>query len=69
LLKSKDEVFEKFQEFKDEVENLTENKIKVLRYDNGGEYTSKELIAFCKNAGIKRKLIAPYNLEQNGVVE
>ena len=30
LLKSKDEVFEKFQEFKEEVENLTERNIKKL---------------------------------------
>ena len=42
FLKEKDEVFNKFQEFKDLVENLSERKITVLRSDNGGEYTSKE---------------------------
>jgi hypothetical protein len=42
FLKAKDEVFNKFQDFKDLVENLSERKIKVLRSDNGGEYTSKE---------------------------
>ena len=31
LLKSKDEVFIKFQEFKEKAENLTERKIKILR--------------------------------------
>ena len=41
LLKTKDEVFSKFQEFKAEIENLTNKKIKTLRTDNGGEYTSK----------------------------
>jgi hypothetical protein len=41
---TKDEVFNKFQEFKAEVENLIDKKIS----DNGGEYTSKELVAFCK---------------------
>jgi hypothetical protein len=41
-LKEKDEVFKKFQEFKALVENISERKIKVLRSDNGGEYTSKE---------------------------
>ncbi len=40
-----------------------------LRSDNGGEYTSKELIAYCKEAVIKRELIVPYNLEQKGVAE
>jgi hypothetical protein len=43
LLKTKDEVFNKFQEFKAEIENLTNKKIKTLRTDNGGEYTSKEI--------------------------
>jgi hypothetical protein len=33
-----------FQEFKAQVENQTERKIKVLRSDNGGEYTSKDLV-------------------------
>jgi len=69
LSNSKDEVFDKFQEFKAKVENLTGRRIKVLRSNNGGEYTSKELIAFCKEAGINRELIVPYNLEQNGVVD
>ena len=42
LLKTKDEFFTKFQEFKVEVENITKRKIKILISDNGGEYTSKE---------------------------
>jgi hypothetical protein len=36
LLKTKDEVFNKFQEFKAEIESLTNKKIKTLRIDNGG---------------------------------
>eukprot|EP00253_Pinus_taeda_P032120 PITA_32120 len=69
LLKTKDEVFDKFKEFRGEVETLTKKKIKTLRSDNGGEYTFKELIAYCKDAGIKRELIVPYYLEQNGLAE
>jgi hypothetical protein len=69
LIKMKDEVFGKFQEFKAEVENLTNKKIKMLRYDNGGEYTSKELVAFCKESRIRRELIVPHNPQQNGVAE
>lgn len=53
-MKSKDEVFIKFQQFKVEVENVTERRIKILRSDNGGEHTSKEIIAFCKESKIKR---------------
>jgi transposase InsO family protein len=70
FLKAKDEVFNKFQEFQALVENLSERKIKVLRFDNGGEYTSKEFKEFCREAGIKRELTTPYNHpQQNGVTE
>jgi hypothetical protein len=69
LLKTKDEVFSKFQEFKEEIENLTNKKIKTLRINNGGEYTSKEFVAFCKSTGIRRELTVPHNPQQNGVAE
>jgi hypothetical protein len=39
FLKSKDEVLGKFKEFKALLENIFERKIKILRSDNGGEYT------------------------------
>jgi hypothetical protein len=68
-LKTKNEVFGKFQEFKAEIENLTNKKIKILRIDNGGEYTSKEFVAFCKSTGIRRELIVRHNPQQNGVAE
>jgi hypothetical protein len=68
LLKTKDEVFRKFQEFKEE-ENLTNKTINSLRTDNGGEYTSKEFVAFCKSVGIRRELTVPHNPQQNGVAE
>jgi hypothetical protein len=69
LLKIKDEVFSKFQEFKAKIENLTSNKINIFRTDNGGEYTSKESFAFCKSTGIRRELTIPHNPQQNGVAE
>jgi hypothetical protein len=62
-------VFGKFKEFKALIENLFERKIKKLRSDNGGEYTSKEFVNFCKDAEIKRELTTPYNPQQIGVVE
>ena len=68
-MKAKSEVFEKFKEFKAFIENLSDKKIKTLHSDNGGEYTSKEFEAFCKDTGIKRELTTPYNPQQNGVVE
>jgi hypothetical protein len=68
-LETKDEVFNKFKELKALIEDLSERKIKILRLDNGGEYTSKEFVNFCKDVGIKRELNTPYNPQQNGVAK
>jgi hypothetical protein len=69
FMKTKDEVFSWFQEFKAQVENQIGRRIKVSRLDNGGEYTSNEFKDFCKEAGIKRELTVSYNPWQNGVAE
>jgi transposase InsO family protein len=61
FLKTKDGVLARFQEFKAQVENLTRRRIKVLRLDNGGEYTSRDFSDFYIEAGIKREYIVPYN--------
>ena len=60
-MKGKNEVFGKFKEFKALVENLYENKIKVFRSYNGGEFTSGEFKSFCTEARIKRDLSTLYN--------
>jgi hypothetical protein len=52
FLKSKDEVFSKFKEFKALIENLSKRKIKILKSDNGGEYTSKYFVNLCKDVEI-----------------
>ena len=51
------------------MENHTGNKIKVLRLDNGGEYTSCAFDEYCRQEGIKRQLTIPYTPQQNGVDE
>ena len=55
LLKKKSKAFGCFKTFKEQVENETELKIKCLRSDNGGEFTSKELNHYCEENGIKRQ--------------
>jgi hypothetical protein len=62
-------IIEKFKEFKALIKNLSERKINMLRSDNGGEYSSKEFVNFCKDVGIKRELTTPYNPQQNGVAK
>ena len=52
LIKHKSETFEKFKEFKQEVENQLGRNIKMLRSDWGGEYLSKEFLDYLKECGI-----------------
>ena len=67
FLKTKEskEILSKFKEFKAQLEYFPGNRIKILRSDNGGEYTSIEFNDFCKEAGIKRELTVPYSPKQN----
>ncbi|KAL0844254.1 hypothetical protein Bca101_017500 [Brassica carinata] len=69
LLKEKSEAFDFFKIFKKKVETESGKKIKCLRTDRGGEYTSTEFSEFCKEEGIRRQLTTPYTPQQNGVAE
>jgi transposase InsO family protein len=50
------------------VDNEMDSKIKCLRYDNGGEFTSKEFMDYCSKHGIKRQFFISRTPQQNGVV-
>ena len=69
FLKAKSEVFERFREFKTLVENQTGKKIRVLRTDNGGEYTSNEFMEYCSAQGINKDHTVPHTQHQNGVAK
>jgi hypothetical protein len=51
------------------VENHTGKKIRVLRSDNGGEYTSKDFNDYYREERIKRELTVSYNPQQSRVAE
>ena len=51
------------------VNNKTDLKVKILRSDNGGEYTSKAFASFCAAKGIIHQFTNPYSPEQNGIAE
>ena len=65
-MKNKSEVFNKFKSL---TYNHLETRIKTLRSNNGGEYTSKKFEAIYKEVGIKMELTTPYNPQHNGFVE
>ena len=69
LLKFKFDVFEVFKYFKATVENQLDSKIKILRTDRGGEFTSNVFKRFCSSNGIIQHLTCPHPPQQNGVAE
>ena len=52
-MRAKDVVLEIFVKWKKLVETQTGRKIKVLRSDNGGEYTSDPFLQVCQNGVLK----------------
>ena len=58
--KESEEILKRFKEFKFLNKNLSGHRIKTLRTNNGGEYTSDLFKEFCKEVGIKRDYTVPY---------
>ncbi|GKC71633.1 putative ribonuclease H-like domain-containing protein [Tanacetum coccineum] len=51
------------------VENLIDQRVKVIRCDNGTEFKNKEMNQFCERKGIKREFSIARTPQQNGVAE
>ena len=68
-MRHKSETFEKFKEFKNEVENQLGKSIKALRSDRGGEYLSQQFDDYLKECGIVSQLTPPGTPQWNGVSE
>jgi transposase InsO family protein len=51
------------------VEKECGRKLRVLRTDNGREFTAVEFAAYCVDERIQRHFSAPYTPQQNGVIE
>ena len=69
FLKTKDEVFQKFPEWKSMIEKNLCQQVKTLRTDNGGEFTSQEFERYLRKEGIRHETTIPKTPEQNGVAE
>ncbi|KAA0043002.1 gag/pol protein [Cucumis melo var. makuwa] len=69
LMEHKSEALEKFKEYKAEVENLLSKKIKILRFDRGGEYMDLRFQDYMIEHEIQSQLLAPGTPQQNVVPE
>ena len=69
LLTSKTEAAEVVKKFKARAEAESSKKLRVLRTNCGGEFTSTEFATYCTNHGVVRHHTMPYSPQQNGMVE
>ncbi|UYV65648.1 hypothetical protein LAZ67_3004952 [Cordylochernes scorpioides] len=69
FLKSKEDAFDFFVEFKNHRENETNVKIKNVRSDNGTEFANKKFNEFFRNEGIHHQRTVPYSPQSNGIAE
>src|ERR1700693_4678884 len=69
LAENKSDTFQIFKTFVTRVENETGRQIKILRTDNGGEYTGNEFRQFVQDRGIHHELTIPDTPQQNGRAE
>ena len=68
-IKHKYEALKMFQICDAEVQNQKGKKIKRIRSDKGGEYTSELFKEYCARDGIIHEYSIPYIPQQNGVAE
>ncbi|KAI3719075.1 hypothetical protein L6452_19965 [Arctium lappa] len=69
FLRTKDETSGLTKFFILRIENQTNQKVKVIRSDNGTEFKNHDLNTFCEEKGIERQYNAPRTPQQNGVAE
>ena len=69
FLKSKDETFDYFVEYCNQVENEKDYKIVTIRSDHGKEFENSSFDDLCGSRGYMQEFSAPRTPQQNGVVE
>ena len=67
FLKNKSGVPNYFKEFVRMAEKQTGECVKILRSDNGAEFTNNTMSSFLKEKDILRQLTSPYASQQNGI--
>ncbi|RVW47434.1 Retrovirus-related Pol polyprotein from transposon TNT 1-94 [Vitis vinifera] len=69
FMKEKSETFSKFKEFKKMTEAEVDKRIRCLRTDNGGEYTSDEFFSFLRECRVRHQFTCANTPQQNSIAE
>ena len=69
VINYKSDALKTFKTWKQLIENQLDKKVKILRTDRGGEYTSNEFKAFLQCEGIRHEMTSPHTPQQNGAAE
>lgn len=69
LLKNKNEASDNLINYIKQINTEKGVKVKRIRCDNGGEFTSNYFKNYCKNKGISLEYTAPYSPQMNGKAE
>ncbi|GJS60303.1 putative ribonuclease H-like domain-containing protein [Tanacetum coccineum] len=69
FLASKDETSGIFKRFVNEIENIVNKKVKIIRCDNGTKFKNRVMSEFCEEKGIKKEFSIARTPQQNGVAE
>ncbi|GJS66265.1 putative ribonuclease H-like domain-containing protein [Tanacetum coccineum] len=69
FLATNDETSGILKSFINEIENLVDKKVKIIRCDNETEFKNKVMSEFCEQKGIKREFSVARTPQQNGVAE
>ena len=69
FIRRKNDVFKYFKEFRVKVEKQTGKYIKILRPDQGGEYTFGAFRRYCRENGIQHQFTVIDTPQQNGIAE
>ena len=69
LLKTRDEAYQSFVNFRSIAQNFSGQTIKILRVDNAPELIKGKFESYCKSVGITYEKTVPDSPSQNGVAE
>ncbi|GJY73389.1 putative ribonuclease H-like domain-containing protein [Tanacetum coccineum] len=69
FLAKKDETSDILKTFVRQIENQLNQKVKIIRSDNGTEFKNRVMLEFCGEKGIKQEFSNARTPQQNGVAE